>query len=182
LFGRIVYGNHRTSKVTNVRETLRPVQQRLLSLGVVTMLLVSARSTLGQEHTRLTLADAKAIIAAAQQSAGAMNARVSIAVVDPRGDLIALERMPGASAASVDATIGKAMVSAIYLRPSGQLAGRATAPTNVALNEATGNRLRFLQGGVPVVRSGLLLGAVAAGGATSQQDEAIATDGAAAIR
>ena len=148
------------------------------------MLLASPRPTFSQsDHSRLTLADATAIIAAAQRSATAMNARVSIAVVDPRGDLVAVERMPGASGASVDITIGKAMVSAIFYRPSGALAGRATAPTNVALNEAAGGRLRFLQGAVPVVRGGLLLGAVAVGGGTSQtQDEAIATDGAAAIR
>jgi uncharacterized protein GlcG (DUF336 family) len=50
------------------------------------------------------------------------------------------------------------------------------------LNEAAGGRLRFLQGGVPVVRGALLIGAVAVGGGTSQQqDEAIATDGIAAI-
>ncbi len=65
---------------------------------------------------------------------------------------------------------------------SGLLAGRgATNPTNVALNEATGGRLRFIAGGVPVVRGGLLLGAVAAGGGTSEQDEMIAAEGAPAI-
>jgi uncharacterized protein GlcG (DUF336 family) len=91
--------------------------------------------------------------------------------------------MPGASGNSVDMTIGKAMVSAIYYRPSGALAGRANAPTNAALNDAAGGRLRFLQGAVPVVRGGLLLGAVAVGGGTTQQqDEAIANDGAATIR
>jgi len=143
---------------------------------------MAPRPAIGQaNHPRLTLADAVTIIAAAQQSAVAMNARVTIAVVDPRGDLIAIERLPGANAGSVDVTVGKAMVAAIYGRPSGTLTGRATAPTSLGLNEATGGRLRFLQGGVPVVRGGLLIGAVAAGGGTSQQDETIATDGAAAI-
>ena len=168
--------------MTNVIVALCPAR-RLIPIALATMALVAPRSTSGQANrTKLTLADATAIIAAAQKSAAAMNARVSIVVVDNRGDLIAVERMPGATGTSVDITIGKAMVSAIYLRPSGQLAGRANAPTNVALNEGAGGRLRFLQGGVPIVRGGLLLGAVAIGGGTSQQqDEAIASDGAAAI-
>jgi uncharacterized protein GlcG (DUF336 family) len=131
---------------------------------------------------RLTLADARAIIVAAQRSAAAMNVRVSVAVVDSRGDLIVLERLPGADPASIDTTIGKAMVSAIFLRPSGTFTGGGNPASPVtAVNEATGGRLSFLPGGVPIVRSGVLIGAVAAGGATSQQDESIAADGAAAI-
>jgi uncharacterized protein GlcG (DUF336 family) len=130
---------------------------------------------------RLTLADAQAIIAAAQRSAAEKKVQVSIAVVDSRGDLIALERQPGASGATVDATIGKAMLSAIFLRPSGTF-NAVTNPASpiTAVNEATGGRLKFAPGGVPVVRRGALIGAVAVDGATSH-DEAIANDGAAAI-
>jgi uncharacterized protein GlcG (DUF336 family) len=163
--------------------SLESMQRRLIGLLIGAVVFVSPRLVTGQANrVRLTLGDAQAIVAAAQRSAAAMDVRVSIAVVDPRGDLIAIERMSGANAASADTTIGKAMVSAIFMRPSGLLAARgATNPTNAALNEATGGRLRFIAGGVPVVRGGLLLGAVAAGGGTSQQDEKIATEGAAAV-
>lgn len=123
------------------------------------------------------------MIAAAQRSAEAMNVQATVAVVDARGDLIALERLPGAAGASVDTTLGKAMVSAIFMRPSGSFAGGSNPASPIAaVNEASGGRLRFLPGGVPIVRSGTLVGAVAAGGGTSQQDEIIAADGAAAVR
>jgi hypothetical protein len=56
---------------------------------------------------RLTLADARAIIASAQTSATAQNLQVTVVVVDYRGDLIALERQPGANPASVDGAIGR---------------------------------------------------------------------------
>ena len=151
---------------------------------MIEAVLASASPAIAQAgRTRLTLADATAIINAAQQSAAAKKVRVTIVVVDPRGDVIALERVPGASAASVDASIGKAMLSAVFMRPSGTFTGGATNPGSpiTALHEASGGRLTFLPGGLPVVRGGRLIGAVAVGGATPQQDEAIATDGAAAI-
>jgi uncharacterized protein GlcG (DUF336 family) len=151
-------------------------------LATVAPILAATSSAHAQRESRpITLDDAKRVIEAAQRTAGTLNVRVSIAVVDARGDLVAVERLPGAGAASADTTIGKAMVTAIYGRPSGTLTGRATAPTSQGLNDATGNRLRFLQGGVPLIRNGQIIGAVAAGGATSQQDEDIAKSGAAAL-
>ena len=125
----------------------------------------------------LSLADAKKMIEAAQKTATDMNLRVSIAVVDARGDLIALGRMPGAGAATPDTAIGKAMLSVVYGQPSAALVQRATSPITQAFNDATGGRLRFLQGAVPIVRNGVIVGAVAASGATSQQDEDIAKSG-----
>ena len=131
---------------------------------------------------RLTLAEAQKLIDAAHRSAADGNLRLSIAVVDARGDLIALGRMPGAGAGTVDTAIGKAMMSAIYGQPSAALAARATNPATQALNDASGGRLRFLQGAVPVVRGGFVVGAVGASGATAQQDEQAAAAALAAIQ
>lgn len=125
----------------------------------------------------LTLADAHKIIAAAQATATGMNLRVSIAVVDARGDLIAVARMPGAGAATPDTAIGKAMLSATFGRPSAALTQLANAPYVQAFNDASGGKLRFFQGAVPIVRNGVTVGAVGASGATSQQDEEIAKSG-----
>ncbi len=80
--------------------TLEPVQRRLVGLIIAAAVFVSPRLLTGQANrVRLTFADAQASIAAAQRSAAAMDVRVSIAVVDPRGDLIAIERMTGANPA-----------------------------------------------------------------------------------
>jgi uncharacterized protein GlcG (DUF336 family) len=119
----------------------------------------------------VTLAQALQMIDAAQKDAGSKNLRLSIAVVDGRGDLIALVRMPGAGPNTPDTAIGKAMMSAIYGQPSAALVQRSSSPITQALNDASGGRLRFLQGGLPIVRNGFVVGAIASSGASAQQDE-----------
>ncbi len=120
---------------------------------------------------RLTLSEAQAIIAAAQRDAANKTLRLSIAVVDGRGDLIAATRMPNARPTTMDTAIGKAMGAAIFGRPSADLAANSSSPLYQNMNEATGGRLRFFQGAVPIVRDGYTVGAVGASGASSQDDE-----------
>ena len=120
---------------------------------------------------RLTLSEAQAIIAAAQRDAASKNLRLSIAVVDGRGDLIAATRMPDARPTTMDTAIGKAMGAAIFGRPSADLAANSGSPLYRDMNEATGGRLRFFQGAVPIIRGGYTVGAVGASGASSQADE-----------
>ena len=129
----------------------------------------------------LLLADAQKMIDAAQKAAADLNLRLSIAVVDGRGDLIAVSRMPGAGAATPDTAIGKAMLSTLMGRPSAAMVGMANTPFVQAYNDATGGRLRFLQGAVPIVRNGVVIGAIAGSGATSQQDEDAANVGLKAL-
>ena len=120
---------------------------------------------------RLTLSEAQAIIAAAQRDAARRNLRLSIAVVDGRGDLIAATRMLNARPTTMDTAIGKAMGAAMFGRPSAELAANSNSPLYQNMNEATGGRLRFFQGAVPIVRDGYTVGAVGASGASSQDDE-----------
>ena len=119
----------------------------------------------------ITLSEARAIIAAAQTDAAGKNLQLSIAVVDGRGDLIAAIRMPDARATTMDMAIGKAMGAAIFGLPSAELAAAPTSPLYQNLNEASGGRLRFFQGAVPIVRDGYTVGAVGASGASAQDDE-----------
>ncbi len=134
---------------------------------------------LGGTHTahaqspivRLTLAEALAIIEATETAATAKNLRLSIAVVDGRGDPIAVVRLPGARPTTTDTAIGKAMVSAMTGRPSAATVGQSQNALYRNLNDSTGGRLRFFQGAVPIVRGGYTVGAVGASGASSQDDE-----------
>jgi glc operon protein GlcG len=120
---------------------------------------------------RLTLSEAQAIIQAAQSDAARRNLQLSIAVVDGRGDLIAATRMPNARPTTMDTAIGKAMGAAIFGRPSADLAANSSSPLYQNMNDATGGRLRFFQGALPIVRGGYTVGAVGASGASSQDDE-----------
>ena len=128
---------------------------------------VSAQSQI----ERLTLAEALALIDSTTTAAAWQNLRLSIAVVDGRGDLIAVLRMPGARPATADTAIGKAMVSAMTGRPSAATVGQGQNALYQNLNDRTGGRLRFFQGAVPIVRGGYTIGAVGASGASSQDDE-----------
>jgi glc operon protein GlcG len=119
----------------------------------------------------ITLGEAQAIIAAARTDAAGKNLKLSISVVDGRGDLIAATRMPDARATTMDTAIGKAMGAAIFGLPSAELAAASSSRLYQNLNEALGGRLRFFQGAVPIVRDGYTVGAVGASGASSQDDE-----------
>ena len=139
----------------------------------------SAEQGLVLEKKVLSLAAARKIVAAAEAEANARGVGVVIAVVDSSGTIIELTRMDTAQVASVNVGIGKARTAAIYRRPSRDFeeqikSGRIAA---LALADATP-----LQGGVPVLVDGNVVGAVGVSGDTPQVDEAIAIAGAAAVR
>jgi glc operon protein GlcG len=143
----------------------------LLSLTLATG---PARAQLA-EKTALTLDGAKRIAAAAEQKAKAEGARVVIAVVDEGGSLLLLERLDDTQVASVNVGIDKARTAAIYRRPSKVFEdqvrnGRVSA---LALHGAVA-----LQGGIPIVVDGKVIGAIGVSGETPGQDEEIALAGA----
>ena len=129
----------------------------------------------------ITLADADKIMAAARASAQETGIRVSICVVDGRGDMVALARMDGARFYTADVARGKAMVSAMFGRPSAAFAERASSPVFTSLNQMQQGRLVFGQGAVPITRGEEVIGAVGVSGGSSQQDEDMANAGIAAL-
>jgi len=154
-------------------------------LKAVTAVLMIA-GTVGAAHAQvatkkqLTIEGARQIIAAAAAEAGRNRAGGVIAVVDDGGNLMALERLDGTFAAGANISIGKARTAAIFKRPTKAFEdiiknGRTAM---VALNDFTP-----LQGGVPIMLDGEVVGAIGVSGAASaQQDEEIALVGAAAAK
>lgn len=145
---------------------------------VATALILEAVTAQAQliEKTALTLDGAKKIAAAAETKARAEGARVVIAVVDEGGSLLLLERLDDTQVASVNVGIDKARTAAIYRRPSRVFEeqvknGRVSA---LALHGAVA-----LQGGVPIIVGGKVIGAIGVSGETPSQDEDIAIAGAA---
>ena len=125
----------------------------------------------------LTLEIAKKIAAAAEAEANRRGSTAVIAVVDDGGYLLVLHRLDDTQVASVEVGIGKARTAAIFRRPSKVFEdqvrdGRVAA---LALPGATP-----LQGGIPIVYEGKVIGAIGVSGNTPQEDEAIAKAGAAA--
>lgn len=129
----------------------------------------------------LTLAEAKQIVDGAIAKAQELNIKVSVAVCDAGGRLVALNRMDGAIWASAYGCQGKAVASAGFGRPSGELAERANQPTPAGIRELEGGHMIFGQGAAPIIRNGLVDGACGVGGGTSQQDEDCAKAGVARL-
>ncbi len=126
----------------------------------------------------LTLAEARKAVAAAAAEAKKNNWNVVIAVVDDAGYVLTLDRLDNTQRASVDIAIGKARTAALFRRPSGALEETIAKGRN-ALLSVTG--YVFLQGGMPIVAHGEVVGAVGVSGARSDQDEQVAKAGADAL-
>ena len=102
----------------------------------------------------LTLDEANRIIQGAIAKAKEMNIQISAAVCDAGGRLVAFNRMDGAIWASAYGSQGKAIASAAFARPSGQLAERADQPTPRGIVAAEGGHMILGQGAVPIIRHG----------------------------
>ena len=127
----------------------------------------------------LTLAEARRMIQAAVAKAQELQVKLSVAVCDTGGNLIAFDRMDGTIVVSATVAQGKAAAAAGFGRPSGALA--ADSPVIQAVIAATGGRMLPARGAVPVVKDGEIVGAIGASGATAEQDEQCAQAGAAAL-
>jgi uncharacterized protein GlcG (DUF336 family) len=129
----------------------------------------------------LSLAEANRILEGAVAKAQEINIKISVAVCDAGGRLIAFNRMDGAIWGSVYGCQGKAVASAAFARPSGELAERADSPIIRGIAAAEGGHMIPSQGAVPIIRNGMVEGAVGVGGGTAQQDEDCARAGAAKL-
>lgn len=149
-----------------------------LSLTAIAVVAITAQAQTAEKKT-LTIEGAKRVIAASVAEAKRVNAPSGvIAVVDDGGNLMALERLDGTFAAGANISIGKARTAALFKRPTKAFEeiiknGRTAM---VALPDAF---FTPLQGGIPIVIDGQIVGAVGVSGAASaQQDEDLAVAGA----
>jgi glc operon protein GlcG len=135
-------------------------------------------TTVGKET--LTLQGARLAILAATAVAKKVGAPgAGVAVVDDGGNVICVERLDGTFTAAWRISIGKARTAAMFAKPTSffEKVIRDGRTPMVALEDFTP-----LQGGVPIVIEGQLVGAIGVSGASSaQQDEDLAIVGAAAV-
>lgn len=127
----------------------------------------------------LTLDDVKVIAAAAEAEALKNNWAVTFSIVDDGGHLLWLQRLDGAPPVSAHISPAKAKTAALGRRES-----------KVYEDVINGGRVSFLsapeiegmlEGGVPVVVDGQVIGAVGVSGVKSDQDAQIAKAGIAAL-
>jgi glc operon protein GlcG len=139
-----------------------------------------------RNQIKLNLAGAEKALAAAKQKAEKMRLQVNIAVVDDGGHLLAFARMDGARSASASTAMTKAVTAATFRQATGSLPpkGPADILLNLSLQNAalaSGGKITTLQGGVPIVVDGQVIGALGVGGATGEHDAEIAKAGIEAL-
>lgn len=125
-------------------------------------------------HT-LTGGAVDAAVEAASTFARKHGHRVVIAVVDAGGHLVKLERTEGAQVASAQVAIDKARTAAIFIRTTREIEAQVTRGRlgALALHGAAA-----LTGGIPLVYSGEVVGAIGTSGETPDEDEAVSLAGA----
>ena len=123
----------------------------------------------------------KKVAAAAVAEARRAGFTMAIAIVDPAGDMIYFEKMDNTQAASVAIALDKARSSARFKRPTKAMQD---------ILAAGGEGMRFLalqgaipvEGGIPIMMDGKIVGAIGASGGSAEQDGQTARAGAAAVR
>jgi uncharacterized protein GlcG (DUF336 family) len=126
----------------------------------------------------LTLEDAKRVAAASEAEAHSNGWKVVIAVVDDGGHLLYLQRSHDTQFGSVETAIAKAHASVAFQRP-----------TKASEDAVLGGRLIHLalpgvipaDGGVPLLREGIVIGGLGISGVRSFQDGQIAAAGTNAL-
>ena len=127
------------------------------------------------------MTEATRICDAAIAKAGELGIRASVSVVDAGMNLVAMKRMDGATMLGIEGSKGKAVASAIFGQPSGELEPRADRPVFRALTIQMGGRLIMGIGAVPIMKDGVVAGACGVGGGTGEEDEVCARAGVAAL-
>ncbi len=129
----------------------------------------------------ITLEAARKAIAGAEAEAKKNSWWMAIAVVDTAGKLVAFERMDNTQIASNEIALGKAVSANNLKRPTkvlqDALAGGGAGVRFLALPGAMP-----VEGGIPIVADGKIIGAIGVSGAPSNEDAQCATAGIAALK
>jgi uncharacterized protein GlcG (DUF336 family) len=158
---------------------------RILTTAIITCVVllgtISPRLTAENEKAAfqtirlLTLDDAQRISDAAMARAGKDKWDVAIVIVDAGGHLISLRRMDGTQVGSIDIAIRKAVAAVEFKRPTKALQD-LIAKDGLTFVLSLPN-VTAVEGGLPILHNGQVIGAIGISGATAAQDGIIAAAG-----
>jgi len=147
-------------------------------------LFVIAGTTMAQQMPNpygpnINLSMAKKVAAAAADEAVKMKINVVIAIVDTGGYIVYLERFDVVQWGSLKVALHKAKCSVMYKRPTKAfedlIGGGKTAYLTL-------DGISAIEGGVPILQDGKIIGAIGVSGGTAAQDGVVATAGAAMVK
>ena len=139
-----------------------------------------AHAQVPQYGTNVTLEQARKALAAGMADARRQNIPMAVAVVDTAGMLVAYERMDNTQTASVQVAQDKAASAAMYRRSTkvfqDLIAGGGVGLRVLQLRGSVG-----VEGGLPLVIDGKIIGAIGVSGGSSEQDGVVAKAGVDAL-
>jgi glc operon protein GlcG len=158
------------------------MQRKLLTLAIAGVLTTGfALSATAQLADRkgMTLAEAKKLLAAAEDAAQKGNAHMGLAVLDEGGHLVAFERMDGASLVTVEFAQAKAKTAVMYRAPT-DVFSAGLSKGGVAILGLP--EMAPFGGGFPLMVGGQVVGAIGcSGGNTPTQDSEVCKVAVAAL-
>ena len=133
----------------------------------------AAQAQVPQYGANVNLDQARKAIAAAVADSRRQNLPMAIAVVDTAGQLVAFERMDNTQTASTAIAQDKAVSAAMYRRPT-KVFQDVLAAGGVGLRVLSLRGASAVEGGLPLVIDGKIIGAIGVSGGTSEQDGVVA--------
>ena len=141
--------------------------------GVLLSLSQAALAQVPQYGANVNLEQARKLVAAAVAESRRQNLPMAIAVVDNAGQLVAFERMDNTQTASTGIAQDKASSAAMYRRPT-KVFQDVLAAGGVGLRVLTLRGANTVEGGLPIVVDGKIMGGIGVSGGTSEQDGVVA--------
>ncbi len=127
----------------------------------------------------ISLANAKKVVAAAEAEAMKIKINVVIVVVDTGGNIVYIERFDVVQYGSVDVAVHKAKCSVAFKRPTKAFEDTIGSGKTAYL---TLDGISAIEGGVPIIQDGKIIGAIGVSGGSAAQDGMVATAGAKVIK
>ncbi len=157
-------------------------KSKLLFVTFLSLSIFFSGSVIANGHNGLSLVQATAVIAAAQEMAEKKGILLNIAVVDTGANLVAFIRMDGAFLGSIDLSIKKAKTSRLFNMSTEKL-GELAQPGQPLYNiEISNYGLISFPGGLPIKdKNGTIIGAIGVSGSSVENDHEVALAGAAVM-
>ncbi len=151
----------------------------ILSVFAATALLTlasAAQAQVPQYGANVSHEQARKAIAGAVAESRKLNLPMAIAVVDNAGQLVAFERMDNTQTGSIGVSQDKAVSAAMYRRPT-KVFQDALAAGGAGLRILTLRGANAVEGGVPLMADGKIIGAIGVSGGSAEQDGVVAKAG-----
>jgi glc operon protein GlcG len=159
----------------------RAVVKCLLFVLLTTSLAMEAQMLPNPYGVPISVESAKKAAAAALAEAVKNHWTMAVAIVDPNGTLIYYEKMDNTQIGSAQVSINKARSAALYKRPTKALQD-ALASGGAGLRVMALEGAVPVEGGVPLVSNGKIIGAIGVSGDASDHDGICAQAGAATVK